>query len=133
DVRVISKKRGSVRLTLALTPEQAEKLLWAAKAGELSAFGVVDASIRGFGEPSSSIDLPSAPQCDEFGLLEPSADPRAFAEKLFAFEALQSASASAPSVATEPYSLQWFLDSRCGRWIPDVLEFATHSGDTLLG
>lgn len=41
--------------------------------------------------------------------------------------------------AAEPYSLQWFLDieaqrhSREGRWIPRLLEFAKHSGETLLG
>jgi hypothetical protein len=46
DIRVISKKRGSVRLTIALTPEQAEKLLWAAKGGQLAELGVVDAILR---------------------------------------------------------------------------------------
>ena len=41
--------------------------------------------------------------------------------------------------AVEPYTLQWFLDieshrhGRRGRWIPRLLEFAKHSGDTLLG
>jgi ubiquinone/menaquinone biosynthesis C-methylase UbiE len=39
----------------------------------------------------------------------------------------------------EPYSLQWYLDienqrhSRHGRWLPRLLEFAKHSGETLLG
>jgi SAM-dependent methyltransferase len=41
--------------------------------------------------------------------------------------------------AIEPYTLQWFLNiesqrhSRHGRWIPHLLEFAKHSGETLLG
>src|SRR5262249_46470476 len=39
----------------------------------------------------------------------------------------------------EPYTLQWFLDiehqrhGREGRWLPRLLEFAKHRGDTLLG
>jgi ubiquinone/menaquinone biosynthesis C-methylase UbiE len=39
----------------------------------------------------------------------------------------------------EPYTLQWFLNienqrhGRQGRWIPRLLEFAKHSGETLLG
>ncbi len=39
----------------------------------------------------------------------------------------------------EPYTLQWFLHiesvrhSRDGRWIPRLLEFGKHSGETLLG
>jgi SAM-dependent methyltransferase len=39
----------------------------------------------------------------------------------------------------QPYTLQWFLaiesqrHSRQGRWIPRLLEFAKHSGETLLG
>src|SRR5438132_11025087 len=39
----------------------------------------------------------------------------------------------------EPLSLQWFLDventrhSRHGRWIPKLLEFQKHKGETLLG
>src|SRR5262245_54237239 len=39
----------------------------------------------------------------------------------------------------EPYSLQWFLHvetlrhQRHGRWIPSVLEFTKHGGETLLG
>ena len=65
--------------------------------------------------------------------------PREFAQKLYAFEALQPASVPAPAPETEPYSLQWFLDienqrhSRHARWIPKLLEFAKHSGETLLG
>jgi ubiquinone/menaquinone biosynthesis C-methylase UbiE len=39
----------------------------------------------------------------------------------------------------EPYTLQWFLEienhrhGRRGRWLPRLLEFAKHSGETLLG
>ncbi|HTU18614.1 MAG TPA: class I SAM-dependent methyltransferase [Gemmataceae bacterium] len=39
----------------------------------------------------------------------------------------------------EPFTLQWFLDienarhNRQGRWIPRLLEFVKHSGETLLG
>jgi SAM-dependent methyltransferase len=65
--------------------------------------------------------------------------PHEFAQKLFAFEALQPASVPVAVTKPEPYSLQWFLDienqrhSRHGRWIPKLLEFAKHSGETLLG
>jgi SAM-dependent methyltransferase len=66
--------------------------------------------------------------------------PHEFAQKLYAFEALQpSVTAAAPAIEPEPYSLQWFLDienqrhSRHARWIPKLLEFAKHSGETLLG
>jgi ubiquinone/menaquinone biosynthesis C-methylase UbiE len=44
-----------------------------------------------------------------------------------------------PGEGAEPYTLQWFLDvenarhSRHGRWIPRLLEFARHGGETLLG
>src|SRR5205085_6316223 len=66
--------------------------------------------------------------------------PREFAQKLYHFESLQPQATSAPPpVQSEPYSLQWFLDienqrhSRHARWIPKLLEFAKHSGETLLG
>jgi ubiquinone/menaquinone biosynthesis C-methylase UbiE len=66
--------------------------------------------------------------------------PREFAQKLYAIEALQpSAARVRPEEQPEPYSLQWFLDienrrhSKHGRWIPRLLEFAKHSGETLLG
>jgi SAM-dependent methyltransferase len=65
---------------------------------------------------------------------------REFAQKLFAFEALQPPTGPARAdPEPEPYSLQWFLDienqrhSKHGRWIPKLLEFAKHSGETLLG
>src|SRR5262249_54061444 len=62
-----------------------------------------------------------------------------FAEKLFAYEALQAPAApSSPRDVPEPYSLQWFLrlesqrHGKYGRWIPKLLEFAKHRGETLL-
>ncbi len=63
--------------------------------------------------------------------------PGDFANRLYASETL-APPAPAPDAA-EPYSLQWFLDienqrhGRRGRWIPRLLEFAKHSGETLLG
>ena len=45
DVRIIMKRRGSVKLTLELTHEKAERLIWSVKAGKLADFGVVEAEI----------------------------------------------------------------------------------------
>ncbi|OAI54087.1 hypothetical protein AYO44_15465 [Planctomycetaceae bacterium SCGC AG-212-F19] len=67
--------------------------------------------------------------------------PAAFAERLYACEALKPATAASNGheEVAEPYSLQWFLDienhrhGRQGRWIPRLLEFAKHPGETLLG
>jgi SAM-dependent methyltransferase len=66
--------------------------------------------------------------------------PSEFAERLYAWEALHPPFGdSTPPEATEPYTLQWFLNietqrhGRHGRWIPRLLEFAKHSGETLLG
>ena len=66
--------------------------------------------------------------------------PREFADKLFAYEALQPPARPArPDLEPEPFSLQWFLNierqrhSRYARWIPKLLEFAKHSGERLLG
>jgi SAM-dependent methyltransferase len=63
-----------------------------------------------------------------------------FAQRLYAHEAFGPAAPGArPEEAAEPYSLQWFLNietqrhSRHGRWIPRLLEFAKHSGETLAG
>jgi SAM-dependent methyltransferase len=66
--------------------------------------------------------------------------PAEFAERLYTFEALNPPQAAPRGLEpTEPYTLQWFLNietqrhSRHGRWIPRLLEFAKHSGETLLG
>jgi SAM-dependent methyltransferase len=63
-----------------------------------------------------------------------------FADRLYACEALDpGAFRPARDEPGEPYTLQWFLNienqrhSRQGRWIPRLLEFAKHSGETLLG
>jgi SAM-dependent methyltransferase len=63
-----------------------------------------------------------------------------YADQLYAREALNPA-APRPSTdeGAQPYTLQWFLHlehqrhARQGRWIPRLLEFAKHSGETLLG
>jgi SAM-dependent methyltransferase len=67
-------------------------------------------------------------------------NPQDFARRLFAQEALNPASPAArPDYPTEPYSLEWFVNietqrhSKHGRWIPKLLEFTKHAGETLLG
>jgi ubiquinone/menaquinone biosynthesis C-methylase UbiE len=66
--------------------------------------------------------------------------PRDFADRLYAYEALNpTASGPRSGEGAEPYTLQWFLNienqrhGRQGRWIPRLLEFSKHSGETLLG
>jgi ubiquinone/menaquinone biosynthesis C-methylase UbiE len=60
-----------------------------------------------------------------------------FADRLYAREALNVN--SRPRQGAEPFTLQWFLDienvrhNRYGSWIPRLLEFVKHSGETLLG
>jgi ubiquinone/menaquinone biosynthesis C-methylase UbiE len=67
-------------------------------------------------------------------------NPVDFAHRLFAYESLNApACVRRFEEPVEPYSLQWFLNienqrhSRQGKWIPRLLEFAKHSGETLLG
>jgi SAM-dependent methyltransferase len=66
-------------------------------------------------------------------------NPFEFAQRLYSLESLQPSPARAMADQPEPYSLQWFLDienqrhSKHGRWIPKLLEFAKHAGETLLG
>jgi SAM-dependent methyltransferase len=67
-------------------------------------------------------------------------NPQEFAQKLHSLESLQpSISRQTARDALEPYSLQWFLDienqrhSKHGQWIPQLLEFAKHAGEKLLG
>src|SRR5262249_42505729 len=65
--------------------------------------------------------------------------PAEVADHLYAREALQSSPRGRVRERPEPYTLQWFLDiegqrhGRQGRWLPRLLEFAKHSGETLLG
>jgi SAM-dependent methyltransferase len=60
------------------------------------------------------------------------------AARLFAAESLLPPARAAREPA-EPFTLQWFLDAenaryaRAGRWLPKLLEFAKHSGETVLG
>jgi SAM-dependent methyltransferase len=63
-----------------------------------------------------------------------------YADQLYAREALNPAAPRPPTdEGAQPYTLQWFLHienqrhGRQGRWIPRLLEFAKHSGETLLG
>jgi SAM-dependent methyltransferase len=85
----------------------------------------------------SGVSFSSSP-----GVCARQADPEQsdFAERLFASEALNPPPTAARLVEpAEPYTLQWFLNiesqrhGRQGRWIPRLLEFAKHSGETLLG
>ncbi len=63
--------------------------------------------------------------------------PLEFADRLYAREALHVNGRLHPGA--EPFTLQWFLEiesvrhNRHGSWIPRVLEFVKHSGETLLG
>jgi ubiquinone/menaquinone biosynthesis C-methylase UbiE len=60
-----------------------------------------------------------------------------FAERLYSSEAMNGLGLLRDSA--EPFTLQWFLDienarhSRQGRWLPRLLEFVKHGGETLLG
>ena len=60
-----------------------------------------------------------------------------FADRLYAGEALHANGRIYEGA--EPFTLQWFLDiensrhGRQGRWIPRLLEFVKHGGETLLG
>jgi SAM-dependent methyltransferase len=67
-------------------------------------------------------------------------NPSELAHRLYLCEALEPmAGGRRVEEGVEPYTLQWFLDIEShrhggrGRWIPRLLEFAKHSGDTLLG
>jgi SAM-dependent methyltransferase len=63
-----------------------------------------------------------------------------FARGLHAFETMQPAAPKRHAEEQpEAYSLPWFLDiekrrhGKQGRWLPKLLEFAKHPGETLLG
>ena len=61
----------------------------------------------------------------------------AFAARLFAAEAMQPAGRRA--APPKPFTLQWYLEAesirygRHGWWLPRLLEFGKHGGETLLG
>jgi SAM-dependent methyltransferase len=62
------------------------------------------------------------------------------AERLYADETLNDFPTLPRSgEGLEPYTLQWFLEienrrhSRQGRWLPRLLEFSKHSGETFMG
>jgi ubiquinone/menaquinone biosynthesis C-methylase UbiE len=66
--------------------------------------------------------------------------PTEFADRLYACEALNPRrNRPGKDEGAEPYSLQWYLNienqrhRRQGRWIPRLLEFSKHAGETLLG
>jgi ubiquinone/menaquinone biosynthesis C-methylase UbiE len=66
--------------------------------------------------------------------------PSEFADRLYACECFHPLPPFREiDAGAEPYSLQWFLNienqrfSHRGRWIPHLLEFAKHAGETLLG
>jgi SAM-dependent methyltransferase len=81
-----------------------------------------------------------APAADLRHLLAGPHHPAEFTERLYACEALNPPTGRPPTdEGTEPYTLQWFLNiesqrhGRQGRWIPRLLEFSKHPGETLLG
>jgi SAM-dependent methyltransferase len=59
----------------------------------------------------------------------------AFPDRLYSWEGLSTP----PDDNAEPYTLQWFLaienerHNRQARWIPGLLEFTKHAGETMLG
>jgi SAM-dependent methyltransferase len=63
------------------------------------------------------------------------AHPHGFPDRLYQWEGF----APPPDDNAEPYTLQWFLSieherhARHARWIPELLEFAKHQGETLVG
>jgi SAM-dependent methyltransferase len=67
----------------------------------------------------------------------PAEDPAALAGRLYAAEVLYAG--RRPREGAEPFTLQWFLEieharqHRQARWLPRLLEFGKHSGETLLG
>lgn len=87
--------------------------------------------------PDPSRSFLDSPACANDLPLPGPHQPTAFAERLYAWEALNPPAGTGDAI--EPYTLQWFLDienqrhGRHGRWIPRLLEFAKHPGDTLLG
>ncbi|MGH1363900.1 MAG: toll/interleukin-1 receptor domain-containing protein [Calditrichia bacterium] len=48
ELKIKKIRKGSVKVTVELSPEQAEKLMWAVKAGMFSDVNIIDAEIRTF-------------------------------------------------------------------------------------
>src|SRR5436190_17910186 len=77
----------------------------------------------------------AAPPPDPFSTLGPAA----LAEVLYAQEILYPPAGRHAEDQPEPFTLQWYLHAetqrhgRRGRWIPRLLEFTKHAGETLLG
>jgi SAM-dependent methyltransferase len=83
--------------------------------------------------------LPELPSAAGRPLASPP-NPGETADRLFLGETLgPPGRVSRPGEGVEPFTLQWFLEiehqrhNRHGRWIPRLLEFAKHTGETLLG
>lgn len=87
------------------------------------------------GESTEQSRAAAPPTPDQSSTLNPAE----LAEHLYAREVLNPTAARHPVDEPEPCSLQWFLHvenqrhSRRGRWIPRLLEFTKHAGETLLG
>src|SRR5690349_4594563 len=69
----------------------------------------------------------------------PSVSPQESADRLYHREAFRSPPARGGDAPAEPYTRPWFEQiekkryARQGYWIPKVLEFGRHRGETLLG
>jgi ubiquinone/menaquinone biosynthesis C-methylase UbiE len=107
--------------------EQGERGMAESYSGKLQLWeGWMPALVKGPAPPMASV-----------GPLAASPYPVEFADRLYAREALYVNGRSRSGA--EPFTLQWFLDienarhNRHGSWVPRVLEFAKHSGETLLG
>jgi SAM-dependent methyltransferase len=90
------------------------------------------------GTPAHRVEGPAAVQASR--ALSGPHHPTEFAQQLYACEAFRPSQAiGVADWEAEPYTLQWFLNvesqrlSCRGRWIPRLLEFAKHGGETLLG
>jgi formylglycine-generating enzyme required for sulfatase activity len=59
-IHITKKRKGSIKITLELSPGQAQELLWAAKRGEFEAYGVIEAELKEVVESSSILIKSSA-------------------------------------------------------------------------
>ncbi|HEU0080021.1 MAG TPA: condensation domain-containing protein, partial [Longimicrobiaceae bacterium] len=98
DVVIRSKRRGSIILTLGLTPEEAERLLWAVRAGALDEFGVRGATLL---EPEEEPEEPEPWREPPSGEIEGLA-PRPSEAKRVLLLKRQSGQASAPMSPIPP-------------------------------